>query len=139
LLETGPRLAQKYIHKPCTLRKKKIDLRFVVMLRSLDPLEVFLYKVFWIRTANNTFTLDPRSMMVYETHFTVMNYGHKLEQIHYDEFTKLFDAENKDAHVTWDTVHERIKEMVKELFIAVKADCPQMALEKVTDYAFLVT
>jgi hypothetical protein len=29
--------------------------------------------------------------------------------------------------------------MVKELFIAVKADCPQMALEKVTDYAFLVT
>ena len=35
LLETGPKLAQKYIHKPVTLRKKKIDLRFIVLLRSV--------------------------------------------------------------------------------------------------------
>lgn len=35
LLETGPKLAQKYIHKPITLRKKKIDLRFIVLLRSV--------------------------------------------------------------------------------------------------------
>ena len=35
LLETGPKLAQKYIHKPVTLRRKKIDLRFIVLLRSV--------------------------------------------------------------------------------------------------------
>ena len=35
LLETGPKLAQKYIHRPITLRGKKIDLRFIVLLRSV--------------------------------------------------------------------------------------------------------
>jgi len=35
LLETGPKLAQKYIHNPVTLRSKKIDLRFIVLLRSV--------------------------------------------------------------------------------------------------------
>ncbi len=87
-LETGPKLAQKYIHRPLTLRKNKIDLRYVVLLRSvfyylfikyqIEPLEVFLYKIFWIRTSNNHFTLDERTIDTYETHFTVMNYGRKL-------------------------------------------------------------
>jgi tubulin--tyrosine ligase-like protein 12 len=58
LLETGPKIAQKYIHRPLTLRGKKIDLRFIVALRSLIPLEVYLYQVFWIRTSNINYTLD---------------------------------------------------------------------------------
>lgn len=131
LLETGPRLAQKYISKPCTLRNKKIDLRFIVLLRSLEPLEIFLYKTFWIRTANNPFHLDARSLDVYETHFTVMNYGHKLEQIHFEEFIKLFNQENKEKNVTWENVYDKIKQMVRELFMAVKQVCPQMANPKV--------
>jgi tubulin--tyrosine ligase-like protein 12 len=35
LLETGPRLAQKYIHKPLTLRGNKIDLRYIVLVRGV--------------------------------------------------------------------------------------------------------
>jgi len=35
LLESGPKLAQKYIHRPLTLRGKKIDLRFIVVLASV--------------------------------------------------------------------------------------------------------
>jgi tubulin--tyrosine ligase-like protein 12 len=126
VLETGPKLAQKYIHRPLTLRGKKIDLRFVIVLRSLEPLEVFIYKVFWIRTSNNTFSLDPRSLDTYETHFTVMNYGRKLEQIHFDEFIKDFNEENKEKNVKWDDVYQNIKIMVKELFLAVKRTHPQM-------------
>jgi tubulin--tyrosine ligase-like protein 12 len=34
-LETGPKLAQKYIHRPLTIRKNKIDLRYCVLLRSV--------------------------------------------------------------------------------------------------------
>lgn len=40
ILETGPKLAQKYIHRPVTLRGNKIDLRFIVLLRSVS---YFLY------------------------------------------------------------------------------------------------
>ncbi len=35
LMETGPKLAQKYIERPMTINKKKIDLRFVVCLKSV--------------------------------------------------------------------------------------------------------
>ena len=58
MLETGPKIAQKYIHRPLTLRGKKIDLRYIICLRSLDPLEVYMYEVFWIRTSNIDYTLD---------------------------------------------------------------------------------
>ena len=61
---------------------------------QIVPLEVFLYKVFWIRTSNNDFTNDYRSREEYETHFTVMNYGKKLKQIHFDEFIEQFEKEN---------------------------------------------
>jgi tubulin--tyrosine ligase-like protein 12 len=35
LMETGPKLAQKYIHRPLTLFGNKIDMRFVVLVRSV--------------------------------------------------------------------------------------------------------
>jgi len=38
LLETGPKLAQKYIEHPLTLRKRKFDLRFIVCLESIGSL-----------------------------------------------------------------------------------------------------
>ena len=34
-IETGPKIAQKYIHNPVTLNNKKIDLRYIVMLKSV--------------------------------------------------------------------------------------------------------
>ena len=39
-METGPRLAQKYIHRPLRFRKKKIDHRFIVIVRSVKVLRV---------------------------------------------------------------------------------------------------
>lgn len=44
LLETGPKLAQKYIHRPVTLRERKIDLRFIVLLRSVILAIYFIIK-----------------------------------------------------------------------------------------------
>ncbi|KAL4505169.1 hypothetical protein ABPG72_016236 [Tetrahymena utriculariae] len=122
--ETLPRLAQKYITNPVTLFGKKIDLRYIVSVRSLEPFEVFIYKVFWIRTSNNDFTNDYRSREIYETHFTVMNYGKKLKQIHYDEFIEEFEKEY--TQIKWAAIHDKIKTMVKQLFMAVYKKYPGM-------------
>jgi tubulin--tyrosine ligase-like protein 12 len=75
LVETGPKIAQKYIEWPLTLRKKKIDFRFVVIVRSIEPLEVFLYKIFWIRSANIDYTMDVKyftKILTYIAHSTSM-------------------------------------------------------------------
>ena len=49
---------------------------------------LFLYKNFWIRSANNDYTVDRRNLSTYETQFTVMNYGDvsDFKQIKYQDF-----------------------------------------------------
>jgi tubulin--tyrosine ligase-like protein 12 len=52
-METGPKIAQKYISRPVLRRNRKIDLRYILLVKSISPLTLFLYKNFWIRSANN--------------------------------------------------------------------------------------
>jgi len=35
MMDTGSKIVQKYIHRPLTYKRKKIDLRFIVLLRSV--------------------------------------------------------------------------------------------------------
>jgi tubulin--tyrosine ligase-like protein 12 len=74
-LETGPKIAQKYITRPVLLKGRKIDLRYILLVKSIHPLTLYLYKHFWIRSSNNPYTTDRRALSTYETQFTVMNYG----------------------------------------------------------------
>ena len=93
LIETGPKIAQKYIEKPFLLNGKKIDFRFIVLLRSASPLVLYTYNHFWIRSANSPYNLSYSSQFSYETHFTVMNYkDYKMQHIKDDEFITEFEG-----------------------------------------------
>lgn len=48
LMETGPKICQKYIESPALFEGKKFDLRFIVLVRSMRPVEIFLADVFWV-------------------------------------------------------------------------------------------
>lgn len=87
-LETGPKIAQKYIANPVLRQGRKVDLRYVLLIKSVQPLTLFLYKHFWIRSSNNPYTVDRRALATYETQFTVMNYGNvsDFKQIKYKDF-----------------------------------------------------
>lgn len=54
LMETGPKICQKYIEHPSLFKGNKFDLRYIVLVCSICPLEIFLSDVFWVRTSVNT-------------------------------------------------------------------------------------
>ncbi|PSS20768.1 Tubulin--tyrosine ligase-like protein [Actinidia chinensis var. chinensis] len=72
LMETGPKICQKYIEHPALFKGKKFGIRYVVLVCSMDPLEIFVCGVLGVRLANNQYSFDKHSFSEYETHFTVM-------------------------------------------------------------------
>ncbi len=124
-VETGPKICQKYMDRPLLLNKKKFDLRFIIVLKKLIPLEIYIYsKMFWVRSANKDFTMDPRTFTDYETHFTVMNYSSFEKKTIYNyEFVEYLEKNN----IKWTDIYEKIKFSVKNLFLMAGKNCPQMS------------
>ncbi|KAJ8568776.1 hypothetical protein K7X08_030998 [Anisodus acutangulus] len=123
LMETGPKICQKYIEQPALFNGRKFDLRYIVLVRSMNPLEIFLADVFWVRLANNKYTLEKHSFDEYETHFTVMNYRGRLNHMNTPDFVKEFEKEHE---VNWLDIHSRIRSMLKSAFEAAAAVHPEM-------------
>ncbi|KAE8664349.1 hypothetical protein F3Y22_tig00112800pilonHSYRG00050 [Hibiscus syriacus] len=99
------------------------DLRYIVLVRSINPLEIFLSDVFWVRLANNPYTLQKHSLFEYETHFTVMNYGRRLNHMNTPEFVRELE---KEHHVKWLDIHQRVKSMIRSVFESAASVHPEM-------------
>lgn len=131
---TGPKIAQKYIENPVLYYRDdlqtnvKFDIRYVIALKSVKPLKVYTYKKFFLRFANQTFSLD--NFEEYEKHFTVMNYTEnaELRRIEYDEFIKKWNniyGQESSNDYNWNTIENDIHEILKELFVcATKYEPP---------------
>ena len=121
---SGPKIAQKYLHSPVlfnrpSIGKVKFDVRYIILLRSVEPLEVYAYNRFWLRFANIPFSLE--QLDVYEKHFTVMNYNDAdLQQMFCHDFIKLFEEQNP-GHL-WKDVESSIFSMFRGVF-EVRPNC----------------
>ncbi|XP_034993736.1 tubulin--tyrosine ligase-like protein 12 [Zootoca vivipara] len=132
--ESIPKVVSKYIENPVLFFLEdvglvKFDIRYIVLLRSVKPLRLYVYDVFWLRFSNRAFSLD--DLDDYEKHFTVMNYasGVSLKQIHYDEFIPLFEKQYPEY--SWKSVQEDIFKAFAELF---QAACAKPAPFGICDY-----
>lgn len=123
LMETGPKICQKYIEHPSLFKGNKFDLRYIVLVCSICPLEIFLSDVFWVRLANNPYSLEKHSFFEYETHFTVMNYRGRLNNKNTPEFVREFEEEH---HVKWSDIHQRVKNMIRSVFESAAVVHPEM-------------
>ncbi|PRQ47008.1 putative tubulin-tyrosine ligase/Tubulin polyglutamylase [Rosa chinensis] len=50
LMETGPKICQKYIEHPALFKVRKFGIRYIVLRQSLNPTKIFLSvcgKILW--------------------------------------------------------------------------------------------
>ncbi|URE47904.1 tubulin--tyrosine ligase-like protein [Musa troglodytarum] len=98
LMETGPKICQKYIEHPALFKGRKFDLRYIVLVRSMDPVQIFLFDVFW-------------------------NYRGRLNHMNTPEFVREFEEEHQ---VNWQTIHQGIQDMIRSVFDSAAAVHPEM-------------
>ena len=129
LQQTGPKIAQKYIERPVLFErsevegKVKFDIRYVILLKSVDELDAYLYTNFFLRFANKPFELD--HFDEYEKHFTVMNYvpQFQLKHMKCDEFLENWKIQY--PKFDWASIEDDICQMIKEILQgAVKKSPP---------------
>ncbi|KAJ8750695.1 hypothetical protein K2173_015876 [Erythroxylum novogranatense] len=113
LMETGPKICQKYIEHPALFQGRKFDLRFIVLVRSIDPLELFLADTFWVRLANNPYTLDEHSL-----------FESKLISLSWCNYRGRLN--HKTLQIKWLDIHQRIKNMIQSVFEAAAIVHPTM-------------
>ncbi|XP_047246073.1 tubulin--tyrosine ligase-like protein 12 isoform X2 [Girardinichthys multiradiatus] len=122
--ESTPKVVCKYLEDPVLFSREevgmvKFDIRYMLMLRSVQPLRLYVYDVFWLRFANRPFSLD--HFDDYQKHFTVMNYteGVQLKQVHYNEFIPMFGKQY--PQYPWKDVEASFFKAFKELFQAASS------------------
>ncbi|KAF7265549.1 hypothetical protein GWI33_021004 [Rhynchophorus ferrugineus] len=118
-LARGPKIAQKYITKPVLFYRDdcegrvKFDVRYVILLKSVKPLQVYVYKNFFLRFANKPFSLD--NFEDYEKHFTVMNYTENATLKHMKCADFITDWEKQYSLYAWSDVEGKIMTMIKDI------------------------
>ena len=119
LVETGPKVAQKYIERPITFKGRKIDLRYVVLMKSLLPLQLYVANEFYIRFSNNQFTMSESTFQEYDTHFTVMNYGDKdMTNMRCEQFMEAFNEEYEPRGIRFQDLNQKAFKAIADVFKA---------------------
>lgn len=121
LSQTGPKIVQKYIENPVLFNRPdaggmvKFDVRYVIVVTSVEPLIAHVYKKFFLRFSNIPFAMN--DFDIYEKHFTVMNYGDNLilKHLKCEEF--LSEWREQYADHSWLEIEDKISEMLKEVFV----------------------
>lgn len=131
---TGPKIVQKYITNPVLFYrpecngKVKFDVRYVLLLKSIKPLEAYIYKHFFLRFANKPFELNEFDS--YEKHFTVMNYNENLnlKHIRCDEFLVEFALQYPNHN--WTIVEKSIVKMLRDILDSATSTEPPCGIAK---------
>ena len=77
-----PVIVQKYLKNPLLLNGYKFDLRIYVLVTSVNPLEVFIYRDGFGRFSTVPFSLDPndcKSKYIHLTNVSIQKYSNSSD------------------------------------------------------------
>lgn len=80
LAQTCPKIASEYIHDIATVNGKKFDVRYRLMVRSWEPLEVFRWVHWGLRVSNHEYSLKAEDINDFEVGFVWRRDGEGKEK-----------------------------------------------------------
>lgn len=130
---SGPKIAQKYIENPVLFHRDgigsvKFDVRYVLLLKSVHPLELYVYKNFFLRFANKPFEMC--DFDDYEKHFTVMNYNESaiLHRLLCADFIEEFNIQYTNQK--WSGIEPKILHLFHQVFESATMKDPPCGIGK---------
>ncbi|KAI6204143.1 hypothetical protein M3Y94_00637900 [Aphelenchoides besseyi] len=128
LSESGPKLVSKYIEQPVLFRRPdngnfvKFDLRYIVFLRSVDPLDVQVYSKFWPRCAIRDFDMSTLDDVF--SHLSVHNYSAKEQVLNIRCEDFIDHLQKLHPQIKWDDVQKKVDALIKDVFEIVTTNKP---------------
>lgn len=125
LPESGSKIACKYISTPLLLQIAgaglKFDLRYMLLVRSLRPLKLYVHEIFGFRFANKPFSMEELDDA--NTHITVTNAP--LREMDCRTFVQTFNEQHGQS---WSMIEERIFQMFREVFHCATREEPPLGI-----------
>lgn len=118
------RVAQKYVERPLLWRNgRKWDMRWIICARSFNPVELYVYNVFWARVANKSSSSNDTNgeEEVWEDRekaYTAMWVleGVKQEEILPDWTEIIAGLEELYPSLQWNQIQDAIHKLLREVF-----------------------
>ncbi|CAL8072971.1 unnamed protein product [Calicophoron daubneyi] len=130
ICELDSLIARQYSVDPVLLYRDDLDItvkfeiRYAVLLRSVNPLTLYAYNVFWPRIANEQFSindLDDHSKHFVDSHPFAED---KSKQLGCEEFIQKFNQQYPNT--SWSNVQESVFKTLADLFTsATRLPSPQ--------------
>jgi len=105
-----PMVVQRYVKNPLLLNGYKFDLRIYVLVTSVNPLEVFIYKEGFGRFSTQPFTLDPTdkgNKYIHLTNVSINKYN--LDNYDCDKPDKIYGGTKVSLQTLKKTFDEELK------------------------------
>ena len=115
-------IVQKYIENPLIISKRKFDIRQWVLVTSLNPLVIWMWKEPYLRFGAEDYIMDDlNNIYSHLTNNSIAKHStqYKNEKNFEGDMWTCFDFENYIGPQKWNEIHEKIKNAIICSFYAI--------------------
>ena len=123
-------IVQKYIENPLIINKRKFDIRQWVLVTSLNPLTIWMWKEPYLRFGAEDYIMDDlNNIYCHLTNNSIAKHSeqYKKEKNFEGDMWTCFDFAKYIGQEKWDEIHEKIKNAIICSFYAIHQEIFQRA------------
>ena len=108
-------IVQKYIENPLIINKRKFDIRQWVLVTSLNPLTIWMWKEPYLRFGAEDYVMDDlNNIYSHLTNNSIAKHSiqYKNEKNFQEDMWTCFDFEKNYGKQRWEEIHEKIKNAI---------------------------